>query len=244
MGDVFSHEESLLIIKLVLAHLTGDFILQSDKWVIHKKNGLRSYAFYLHLGIIAALSWMAVGQVTGKAIGIVAFITVTHGLIDLWKISVDKEGSLRYLLLDQLLHGLVLLVSWLLLINGFGMLGAWGTTLWNSRPVMLITLGYLFCIFPSSIIIRLATRQMITQDHEGNVKRGGRLIGIFERLIIFTFVLLSQYEAIGFLITGKSILRFADGQKKETEYVLVGTMISYALAILAGALVNVLLQPA
>jgi hypothetical protein len=56
-------------------------------------------------------------------------------------------------------------------------------------------------------------------------------------------VLLSQYEAIGFLITGKSILRFADGQKKETEYVLVGTMMSYAFAIIIAVLVKILLKP-
>ena len=74
------------------------------------------------------------------------------------------------------------------------------------------------------------------------VENGGKLIGIFERIIILTLVLLNQYEAIGFLITGKSIIRFADKNSDlKSEYVLVGTMMSYALAILIGVITKWLL---
>jgi hypothetical protein len=62
-------------------------------------------------------------------------------------------------------------------------------------------------------------------------------------MVILTLVLLGQYEAIGFLITGKSIIRFADTNPKlRSEYVLVGTMMSYALAILMGVFVNYMLS--
>jgi hypothetical protein len=55
-------------------------------------------------------------------------------------------------------------------------------------------------------------------------------------------VLLGQYAAIGFLITGKSIIRFANNDEHlRSEYVLVGTMMSYALAIMTGAAINWLL---
>ncbi|HWZ22996.1 MAG TPA: hypothetical protein VNW06_10105, partial [Cytophagaceae bacterium] len=68
-------------------------------------------------------------------------------------------------------------------------------------------------------------------------------IGIFERIIILTFVLLGQYEAIGFLITGKSIIRFANKEEHlRSEYVLVGTMMSYAMSIIVGVSINWLLK--
>lgn len=239
--DQFTQSEMLVLIKLLIAHILGDFVFQSSVWVISKKEkGAKSSAFYKHLVIIGTLTFLAVGQWDGVAVGVTLFIIVSHGLIDLWKIKFDKDGSTGYFLADQFLHVLVLIGSWLLLIHGWHKVIGVVNYIWNSFPVLVVLLGYLFCIVPSSYIIKFATRQMITQDHVSNVVRGGRLIGIFERLIIFTFVLFGQYEAIGFLITGKSILRFADGQKKETEYVLVGTMMSYTLAILAGVLVNLL----
>jgi hypothetical protein len=63
-------------------------------------------------------------------------------------------------------------------------------------------------------------------------------IGRFERVLTVTFVLLDRYEAIGFLITAKSILRFgetrAPGARKEAEYILIGTMLSFTAAIFVG----------
>ena len=74
----------------------------------------------------------------------------------------------------------------------------------------------------------------------------GRLIGQVERLLIFVFILLGQYAAIGFLIAAKSVLRYgelkatdpasADTVRKEAEYVLIGTLLSVAWAIGAGLL--------
>ncbi len=62
-----------------------------------------------------------------------------------------------------------------------------------------------------------------TEAKENKIEHGGRRIGQFEqRIIILTFVLLQQYEAIGFLITGKSIIRFAQRDENlRSEYVLV-----------------------
>ena len=60
-------------------------------------------------------------------------------------------------------------------------------------------------------------------------------IGILERLIIYTFIWKGAYEATSFIIAGKSILRFQSANEHKTsEYVLVGTLLSAALAILTG----------
>jgi phosphate/sulfate permease len=57
-----------------------------------------------------------------------------------------------------------------------------------------------------------------------------------ERFVTLALILMGQYEAVGLLIAAKSILRYNNNQK--TEYVLVGTLLSFGFAILIGALIS------
>ena len=52
------------------------------------------------------------------------------------------------------------------------------------------------------------------------------------------FVILEQYEAVGFLLAAKSIIRFKDTETSKTEYVLAGTLISVAVAVACGLVIN------
>lgn len=73
---------------------------------------------------------------------------------------------------------------------------------------------------------------------QDSLKDAGRTIGMIERLLILTFILMQQYQAIGFLIAAKSVFRFGDlkesGQRKRTEYILIGTLMSFTFSILLG----------
>jgi hypothetical protein len=68
-----------------------------------------------------------------------------------------------------------------------------------------------------------------------SLENAGKYIGILERLFVFGFIVLNQWSAIGFLITAKSVFRFSDlsraKDRKLTEYILIGTLISFGLAI-------------
>lgn len=72
-------------------------------------------------------------------------------------------------------------------------------------------------------------------DQDAGLRHGGRIIGICERLLIFSFVLAETPEAIGLLVTAKSIFRFGevtgDGKRKHSEYVIIGTLVSFAYAV-------------
>ena len=61
---------------------------------------------------------------------------------------------------------------------------------------------------------------------------------MLERVLILTFIFVGYSEGIGFLLAAKSIFRFGDLQKsselKLTEYVLIGTFLSFAIAIMVG----------
>jgi len=85
------------------------------------------------------------------------------------------------------------------------------------------------------------TQQTISTEEQGlGLASAGKWIGICERILILTFVLMQQYTAIGFLMTAKSILRFSEKEANtqlKTEYVLVGTLVSFATSALIGVLI-------
>jgi len=79
--------------------------------------------------------------------------------------------------------------------------------------------------------------QMVTENELPNA---GKLIGILERVLTLTFIIIGQFQAVGFLIAAKSVLRYKDTETLKTEYVLIGTMLSFGVAVLLGILINTL----
>jgi hypothetical protein len=67
----------------------------------------------------------------------------------------------------------------------------------------------------------------------------GRAVGILERAVALTLVLLGQYGALGLVIAAKSLARFKALEDREfAEYFLVGTLASLLLALLGGLAVR------
>lgn len=101
----------------------------------------------------------------------------------------------------------------------------------------IISAGILFYIL-SGMLIRLFL-EILSGEKNPETDYIGMTIGYSERLIIIVFVVLDQYTALGLIIAAKSILRFSGDKsdknvKKESEYVLVGTMISLVLGVANG----------
>jgi hypothetical protein len=63
----------------------------------------------------------------------------------------------------------------------------------------------------------------------------GRIIGYLERIIILVLFLSDLPAVVGFLITAKSILRYAEIKNEKdkvmVEYVLIGTLLSFTIGI-------------
>lgn len=67
----------------------------------------------------------------------------------------------------------------------------------------------------------------------------GRVIGILERALLYLFVLRGEFGAIGFVLAAKAFARFrALEDRPFAEYVLIGTLLSSALAILTAFVVQ------
>ena len=73
------------------------------------------------------------------------------------------------------------------------------------------------------------------KDVVEGLANGGKWIGQLERALTFLLVLSAQASAIGFVIAAKSILRFGEikdsHQRKEAEYIIIGTLTSFGWAL-------------
>lgn len=233
----------LLLIKLICAHLAGDFLLQPASWVKDReeKKG-RSLTLYLHAAMHGALAFLVVGEPSFWPFALA--IAVTHALIDGAKATFQgKRHRWAWFAGDQLLHLAVLAAIWydrLRIPLPF--------SLWYDRDAWLMVTAVLLLTLPASIAIRIfiSEWQPDTNTREGeSLEHAGLYIGILERLFVFAFVVAGHYEAIGFLLAAKSVFRFGDlkesRDRKLTEYVLIGTLLSFGIAFATGALVRRLL---
>ena len=227
-----------LSLKLLLAHLLGDFVLQPSSWVKNKlSHGIRSPYLYWH-GLIHAMLLLVVLEFHwsnyGSAILVIAF---SHLVIDGIKISLERRQSRPWLFwVDQLAHLIVLALVVKHYTSYFIKLD-----FLNNPNMLLLIVCLVLVTGVSSVILKIIMNQWDLQRFSiGSLENAGLYIGILERLFVFTFVITDHWQAIGFLIAAKSAFRFGDlskaKNKKMTEYVLIGTLISFGLAIVIGIL--------
>ena len=95
--------------------------------------------------------------------------------------------------------------------------------------------GWLFQQLARRIPLRPPLQEASLEASPTDLPKAGRYIGYFERTIIILLVLRGQYEAIGLLVTAKSIIRVQDQSAREaSEYLIVGTLYSFMVAIMVG----------
>ena len=229
--------ESIWLTKLLLAHLLTDFILQPRSWVEDRSNKhFASFKLYLHGIVTGVIAWLMTGWAYWP---IAIFITVTHILIDGWKSY--RAPVIKYFLIDQSLHVLVILGCWYYsFIKWSDVQHAWQQLNTQLATWKIIT-ALVFLTAPAGILIGQLTKQCRDKIADAeSLANAGKWIGIIERIIILLFVLLNQYSAIGLLVAAKGIIRFneKDRQETKTEYLVIGTLMSIVLAIVTGLLIR------
>lgn len=254
---------------LLIAHLLGDFVLQPDSWVRSKlKSGIASYGFWLHILTHSTLL-LLIGFVFPQYYLSLIIIAITHGVIDAFKIfylqhTTNSKDRIVAFIVDQLAH-------LAMIIAVVSQTSLWIDFNYFLQPSYLfIFLGYLFITLPAASIIKVLlssyskvlneTELKLNQkfnwkelfyDKENNANQqslynAGKYIGIIERILVYTFIIIGQWAAVGFLITAKSVFRFGDlnqGKNRQfTEYVLIGTLLSFGLAILVAIMIKFILN--
>lgn len=222
-------------LKLLLAHLIGDFLLQPVKWVLHKEaHKIKSKYLYFHILLHFVVTMVLLWDLSYWGISLI--IALSHYLIDLAKLYANPLFKLKAIpfFIDQLLHLAVLYGC-----AYYGNLWEHSSDLFEQIDWALVT-ATVFVTFPAAIIMGKLLEAMSAQielDHE-SLPNAGKYIGIIERLFVLVFIILGRWEAIGLLITAKSVFRFNDlkesNNRKLTEYILIGTLMSFGIAIVTG----------
>jgi hypothetical protein len=234
----------ILFVKLLLAHLLGDFVFQPEKWVSDKENHkIGSHYLYYHI-MVHVMSLLIILQFNTKYLWGVVLIVISHFVIDTAKVySLTKRNRKVLFFIDQLAH-MTILMLFVYLYQPFALSA---DIVFEPRTILLIT-SLVASTFVSSILIKILVSHWTNElgDNNESLANAGKYIGMLERLFVFAFVVFNQWSAIGFLITAKSVFRFGDLSKakdrKLTEYVLIGTLLSFAFAIGIGLTYNYLLE--
>ena len=227
----------IILLKLFLAHLAGDFLLQPYSWVQAKEEKkLFAWQLYVHAALHGFLVLLFLWDIhVWMWALLIAFL---HLVIDATKVLGQTTRTRRtFFFYDQLLHLISIYLVWL----------------WYERQpisfsffkdeniVLLITL-IIFITTPVSMMIRIFISKWTPDTDSGDdmtsLQSAGKYTGILERLLVFVFMIHNEWQAVGFLIAAKSVFRFGNLQeardRKLTEYILIGTLLSFGIAILTG----------
>ena len=67
----------------------------------------------------------------------------------------------------------------------------------------------------------------------------GMVIGILERALVLTLILINQFGALGLILAAKALARFRALDNRDfAEYFLIGTLTSLLIALLLGVAVR------
>ena len=229
----------LLILQL-LAHLVSDFYLQTEKSCKSKAdNAFKSRHLYIHALITFACAWLF--SLTVGYWWAALLIAALHLIIDgLKSVCKNLKGAF---FIDQLLH-VAVIVAAVMLFNKVSTIAL--PTWLPETKVLLWIVAFVFCLRPANFFIQNIFKEakisIPDSGKEQSLPNAGRVIGNVERMLTLVFVMLGQYEAIGFLLAAKSLLRFREADTVKSEYVLVGTLLSFGFAILMGVAVKLVIE--
>lgn len=234
----------------LLGHVLGDFYFQTKTMALKKEKSIKRVLIH---GLVYALTMLVVCiPVINVEIAIaVVLASVFHLVVDLLKyqsrVSVEKKGywtsnaDRKAFYIDQILHVIGLIfISYLMATRGpLGL--SWqpfhDAIHYLGIPEVFLrsaVLALLLIHKPANIIIqKLLTPYKPENSEEDGSNNAGRFIGTVERIIMFIFLYIGQYAAIGLVLTAKSIARYdrISKEKDFAEYYLLGTLMSTLLVL-------------
>lgn len=230
-----------LIIRLLSAHIVGDFILQNKSFCEEKKNLKTAKGWgcqIVHSLIQALLTYIFVAEWTCWQLPLIIFLS--HLILDLGKAALRCDNMLSFIL-DQLFHLAILATIYSCILGGI-----WSFENANWPQVWVIILAYIIVLVPASVFIEIFNRRFDGSQDGKSLADGGKYIGFLERVLILSFILCGWMEGIGYLLAAKSVFRFGDLKNnkdlKHTEYVLVGTFLSFTVAVVVGLFSRMVLK--
>ncbi len=238
-----------LIVLQFIAHLLADYIFQPQRWSNLKSQKIVSAHHFYHVIVVFACTYTLSFDLNFWKPALA--LTILHFATDVFKsylqIRAKRKGNENnYFFLDQSIHIVTLMIISICYIKTCDI----DYIINIPYKITLIICGFVLLAKPTNICIKnifiafsieTPADNIITQDSEDrSLPNAGKLIGIMERFIVFSLILISQFAAVGLIIAAKSILRYKSAHKN--EYILVGTLLSFGIATLFGILTTALLK--
>ena len=242
---------------LLLAHILGDYYLQSENFATQKNASLSG--LIKHCIIYGVTCFIVIIPVFDKSILMgISLLVASHFIIDLLKYfyikKVSKNNELRpekeriVYITDQLLHLFTIaIIAFVLATFNYVIsvlpcvdliCGIIGITISLAFSWLLVLL---LIWKPTNVTIKKLIYLYKPEDKKGvnnenrddGIKTGG-FIGLLERLIILVLLSINQYSAIGLVLTAKSIARYDKISKDQAfaEYYLLGTLLSTIFVVI------------
>lgn len=238
-----------MVLKLILlqfcAHLLSDFVFQPQKWSDKKSNKVFTKYHLYHILLVGTFSWIFSFMLDFWIAALI--IMIIHLITDVLKSWLSlKFKSHSFFFLDQLIHLITFTIVSVLYSKIYSIQFPFQI---DTYSIGVIT-GFILCAKPANVIMKHIFINFSIEIPENNLPdknntngekslpNAGRLIGISERFLVLALGIMGQFQAIGLLVAAKSILRFNSVSK--SEYVLVGTFVSFMIAIFSGILINFL----
>ncbi len=208
---------------LIAAHFIADFSLQPDCLARRKRNLLW---VALHGLIHASAAYLLLQSWSYWRLPVA--ILLVHIVID--AVKVRCRDTATAFAVDQAAHfaGLGGIVWALAKFEGLPAFAGLG------YPLIIAAGGVVATVQGAGFFVAKFTKRLLDENklELNGLGGGGKWIGQLERALIFVFIIIDHPAGIGFLVAAKSILRFEEAKnQKLAEYVLIGTLLSFALAI-------------
>lgn len=222
----------LLFLWFLLLHVVADFYLQTDELAKKKRESDAGWLIHgLIYGAVMLISLVVFPQLS--MVFTVVALTSLHALIDRLKPVLEKRLARSAFLADQALHLTTLLLgAWLIRDVNWLKVTWLGTSAFSG---LSLGLGLLLVAKPANLTIKdllgsfSPTDKVLEQDE--SLLDGGKVIGTLERVLVLLLLLASQWGAVGIVFAAKSIIRWKNISKDNTEYFLIGTLLSLIFVV-------------
>ncbi len=230
----------MTIILLLIAHFLADFTFQSSKMAEQKKVQLKSLAAHTAMYGVCMAAALALSADIRYIWWPLLTLTAAHFAVDFVRIRLEKKADkwvgLLLFFCDQTVHiACLFLVCYGFSLPGSpGLLDTLGVRMYGS--IFGDVLLYVIVLWPTAVMIK----KVLCYFSEGEIAlpRAGYLIGMLERCIVVTLILLGQYGAIGFVVAAKSLARFEQFKQPDfAEKYLIGTLLSTGVALMGGLVI-------
>lgn len=228
---------------MLLAHLLGDYVLQTDGLARWKSRSL--WGVLAHSGVVTLSLWLcSLPFAPGwwpYALGIGAM----HALIDYARVKVGPVNPTAGLVLfgaDQAAHALTIIagLAWSGWLSPRPAQTAFGLWLQDGHRLIFI-LGYVLLSMPAWVSVHFLVRGMGAESSSLPGRPGEKYLGMIERGLIATFVLVGQFLLIPLVVAPRLAL---DGHNGRVEAEQIGyvseLLISVGLAVAVGLFLKAL----